>query len=88
MANQSNTVTYIGITNDLLRRVIEHQQKEIEGFTKKYNICKLVYYEEFEYVYDAIEREKQLKGWLRKRKVELIESINPAWEDLSKLFFE
>ena len=82
MSNESNSTVYIGITNDINRRVYEHKNKLIEGFTKRYNITKLVYLEETSDVYAAISREKQLKGWTRKRKNELIETINPNWKDL------
>ena len=74
------------MTNDLIRRVSEHKQKIIKGFSKKYDTTKLVYYEITAEVNSAIAREKQLKGWLRKRKTELIESMNPNWEDLSESF--
>jgi len=74
---------YIGVTNDLERRVYEHKNKLADGFTKKYGIDRLVYYEEGGDVLFAIEREKQLKGWLRAKKIVLIESMNPAWDDLS-----
>ncbi len=83
MANDSGTL-YIGVTNNLAQRIYEHKKKLVEGFTKKYNITKLVYYEETDDVTVAIGREKQLKGWLRKKKVALIESMNPYWEDLAK----
>ena len=83
MSNESNSTIYIGITNNINRRVFEHKNKLIEGFTKRYNITKLVYVEETSDVYSAISREKQLKGWTRKKKNELIESINPEWKDLS-----
>ena len=66
-----------GVTNDLTRRLYEHQQKFVEGFTKKYNVTKLVYYEAADNIEAAIEREKQVKGWLRRKKVALIESVNP-----------
>jgi len=82
MTNKSRTL-YIGVTNDLIRRVYEHKNHLIEGFTKKYQITKLVYYEETNDIQEAISREKQLKGWLRKKKIDLIESINPDWQDLS-----
>ncbi|MBI4287751.1 MAG: GIY-YIG nuclease family protein [Chloroflexi bacterium] len=82
MSNVSKTL-YIGVTNDLERRVDEHKQKLTEGFTKKYNLTMLVYYEETNDIYEAITREKQLKGWLRRRKIALIESVNPEWKDLS-----
>ncbi len=83
MSNVSRTL-YIGVTNDLERRVYEHKQKLTEGFVKKYNVTMLVYYEETNAADAAIEREKQLKGWKRKKKIDLIESINPEWKDLSK----
>ncbi len=83
MTNKSRTL-YTGITNNLERRVYEHKNKLIEGFTKKYNITKLVYYEIGNDVEAAITREKQIKGWLRRKKIDLIESVNPQWEDLSK----
>lgn len=82
MTNKSNTVLYTGTTNDLKRRVYEHKNKIVEGFTKRYNIDKLVYYEVFEDPNNAITREKQIKGWVRKKKVDLINSFNPTWEDL------
>ena len=77
---------YIGVTNDLERRIYEHKNKIIEGFTKKYNVNKLVYYEQTTDVEAAIEREKQLKGWKRERKNNLVETINPEWRDLSEDF--
>jgi len=85
MANCSKTI-YTGVTNDLTRRVYEHKNKLIPGFTKNYNIDILVYYETTSDVFSAIAREKQLKGWLRSKKVSLIESVNPDWKDLSKDF--
>jgi len=86
MTNRSKTL-YTGVTNDLIRRVCEHKNKIIDGFTKKYNITKLVFYEETNDIRTAIEREKQIKGWLRSKKIALIESVNPKWEDLSKEWF-
>jgi len=86
MTNRSKTL-YTGITNNLIRRVYEHKSKIIEGFTKKYNITKLVYFEETNDVQAAIKREKQIKGWLRKKKIELIEAANPEWKDLSEEWF-
>ena len=83
MTNKSGTL-YTGVTNNLERRVYEHKNKLIDGFTKKYNITQLVHFEVTGDVNAAIEREKQIKGWLRKKKVDLIESINPSWKDLSK----
>jgi putative endonuclease len=82
ITNKSKTL-YTGVSNNLTRRVYEHKHKLVEGFTKKYNIGKLVYFEVFNNVDDAIRREKQIKGWLRKKKITLIESINPQWKDLS-----
>ena len=74
---------YIGVTNDLTRRVYEHQHKLTDGFTKKYNVTMLVYYEVTTDVPSAIVREKQLKGWRRSKKIDLIEASNPEWVDLS-----
>ncbi len=76
-------VLYIGMTGNLEKRVREHKLKLVEGFTKRYNLAKLVYFETTDSVHWAIGRERQLKGWLRKRKVELIESVNPEWNDLA-----
>lgn len=78
---------YIGMTNDLRRRVYQHKNKLIEGFATKYNINRLVYFEETSDVRSAIAREKQLKGWLRFRKYKLIESMNPQWRDLAVDWF-
>ncbi len=83
MTNFSGTL-YVGITDDLRRRVYEHKHKLIEGFTKKYNITRLVYYESTNSVEVAINREKQIKGWLRKKKIALIESMNPDWKELAE----
>jgi putative endonuclease len=74
---------YTGVTNDLQRRVNEHKQKHIEGFTKRYCMDRLVYFETFGEILDALTREKQLKNWARAKKEKLIESKNPRWEDLS-----
>ena len=87
MANRSGTL-YIGVTNNLERRVYEHKQKQIPGFTKKYNIDRLVYFEESTDVKEAILREKQLKGWRREKKVCLIERENPDWDDLCQEWFD
>ena len=84
----NNKVLYIGVTNHLLRRIHEHKSKAVAGFTQKYNVTKLVYYEETNDVNAAISREKQLKGWLRNKKIQLIESLNPQWNDLSDGWFE
>jgi putative endonuclease len=75
---------YVGVTNNLERRAFVHRDKLIEGFTKKYNINRVVYFEQTEDVLSAIAREKQLKGLLRAKKITLIENVNPTWEDLSK----
>jgi len=82
MANQNNTVLYTGVTNNLLRRVYEHKQRLVDGFTKRYNVDKLVYYEVFPDVGDAITREKQIKASSRKKKETLINSFNNTWSDL------
>jgi putative endonuclease len=84
MTNKSRTL-YTGITSNLQKRIYQHKQKNIPGFTKRYNITKLVYYEEPNDVRSAIEREKQIKGWLRQKKIDLIESMNPEWKDLSEV---
>ena len=76
------------MTRDLLRRVYEHKHKLIDGFTKKYNIGYLVYFDETSDVTSAIAREKQIKGWRRSKKIELIESANPAWKDLSTDWYD
>jgi len=83
MTNRSKTL-YTGVTNYLERRVFQHKHHLVEGFTKRYNITKLVYYEETNDVKEAISREKQIKGWLRRKKIALIESVNPEWRDLSE----
>ncbi|MBQ8381479.1 MAG: GIY-YIG nuclease family protein [Clostridia bacterium] len=87
LTNQTNKVMYIGVTNDLRRRLYEHKNELISGFTKKYHTHKLVYYESYQCIDDAILREKRLKGLLRIKKNELVETINPDWEDLSNKLF-
>ncbi|PWM72124.1 MAG: GIY-YIG nuclease, partial [Bacillota bacterium] len=82
MFNKRNGTLYTGVTNDLIRRVAEHKSKTIEGLTKKYNIVKLGYYETFSDITEAIKREKQIKGGSRRAKLNLIETINPTWDDL------
>lgn len=82
MTNKNNTALYTGITNDLKRRVYEHKEKWIEGFTRKYNISKLVYYEVFRDAESAILREKQIKGGSRAKKIELVIKMNAEWRDL------
>jgi putative endonuclease len=83
MSNKSGTL-YTGITNDLEKRVYQHKCKTIEGFTKRYNITQPVFFESTNYITSAIAREKQIKGMLRHKKVELIKSLNPEWKDLSE----
>lgn len=82
LSNKPNGVIYIGVTNDLVRRVFEHKNDLVEGFTKKYAVHSLVYYEQHENVDVAIQREKRLKKWNRKWKMDLIETQNPEWRDL------
>ena len=82
LSSPSRTI-YVGMTNNLERRIYEHAQKLIPGFTSRYNVSRLVYFEETPDVYAAIAREKQLKGWRRARKIALIEASNPEWRDLS-----
>jgi putative endonuclease len=82
MTNIRNTVLYVGVTNDLIRRIYEHKEKLANGFTRNYNIVKLVYYEVFEDIENAILREKQIKAGSRQKKVQLIDSINKEWHDL------
>lgn len=83
MASRTKTL-YIGVTNEIERRAAEHKAGAFRSFTKRYNIDRLVYYEDYGDVTDAIFREKQLKGWLRRKKIELIESLNPEWDDLAE----
>ena len=82
LSNQTNSVLYVGVTSDLLRRLYEHRNHLVEGFTDKYNVTKLLYYEGFALVEDAIQREKQLKGWRRNKKFDLIKTLNPELVDL------
>lgn len=86
LTNVNNTVLYTGVTNDLERRTLQHKEKTNTGFTSKYNICKLVYYETFLTAEEAIEREKQIKAGSRKKKELLIKSLNPTWKDLALEF--
>jgi putative endonuclease len=87
MSNRSKTL-YTGITNNLIRRVREHKDGKASLFTTRYKLDRLVYFERFEDVRNAIEREKEIKGWLRIKKIALIVSVNPTWSDLSKEWFE
>ncbi len=82
LTNKSNTL-YTGVTNNLERRLLEHKLKLVPGFTKLYNLNKLIYYQEFSRIEDAITAEKRIKGWTRKKKIDLIKTINPKFEDLS-----
>ena len=87
MTNRSKTL-YTGVTNHLERRVWEHKHKVLPGFSSRYNITRLIYYEETDDIDQAIAREKQIKGWLRAKKIALIESTNPDWLDLSEKWYE
>ena len=82
--NKRNGTLYVGVTSNLVKRIYEHKNKFVDGFTKKYNVDKLGYYEVFEDITEAIKREKQLKAGSRHKKIELIETLNPNWEDLYK----
>ena len=82
MTNKGSTVLYTGVTNDLKRRVYEHKEKLVDGFTSRYKITKLVYYEVFEDIENAILREKQIKGGSRQKKMELINTMNEGWREL------
>jgi putative endonuclease len=84
LASES-AVLYIGMTNDMVRRIREHREKKVPGFTEKYNVTKLVWFEAHGRATSAIAREKQIKGWSRAKKIALIEGINPLWKDLSDL---
>jgi len=84
MTNKNNTVLYIGVTSDLIKRVYQHKTKAYKGYTEKYNCDKLVYYEVFTDINEAILREKKLKKGNRKRKNDLVNQMNPKWEDLSE----
>ena len=87
MARRSHTL-YIGVTGDLRKRVFQHKWKEHEGFTARYNCDRLVWFERYQDVRNAIEHEKALKGWRRARKIALIESVNPTWVDLSRDWYD
>ena len=82
LTNKNNNVLYTGVTTDLIRRIYKHKAKLVKGFTQKYNVDRLVYYEAYTNIVDAIRREKQLKGWTRKRKDALINTLNSQWDDL------
>ena len=83
LTNDWGNVMYVGMTSNIERRLYEHKQELADGFTKRYHVHKLVYYEQTNDAYAAVTRERQLKGWTRKRKNELVETVNPNWEDLS-----
>ncbi|MEM3101712.1 MAG: GIY-YIG nuclease family protein [Candidatus Nitrosotenuis sp.] len=83
LTNWNNGVMYVGVTNDLERRICEHKNKLVKGFTEKYNINKLVYFEEAQDVFSAIRREKEIKGWRREKKNQLVNLMNPEWNDPS-----
>jgi len=85
LTNKNNSVLYTGITNSLMRRIWEHKSQLIVGFTKKYNVIKLIYYESFDNPTEAIKREKQIKAGSRKKKIELINKFNPEWKELYEL---
>jgi putative endonuclease len=88
LANRPNGTLYIGITTDLCSRVWQHKTGAGDGFTKRYRVNRLVYFEQYRRIRDAIDREKVLKGWIRARKVSLMEATNPAWIDLAAGWFE
>jgi len=87
MTNKNNSVLYTGVTGNLGTRIYQHKEKVVAGFTKRYNVTKLVYYELFNDPYNAIAREKQIKAGSRKKKIALIESMNPEWKDLYDVLF-
>ena len=86
LTNWNNKVIYTGVTNNLVRRVYEHKNKLLDGFTKKYNLSKLVYFEQSNDIISAIAREKEIKKWRREKKNKLVESMNPSWKDLPNEF--
>ena len=88
VTNKRKTTLYAGMANDLHRRMYEHKKGLTKGFTKRYNLTNLMYYEETTSVEAAITREKEIKGWVRRKKVALIEGFNPRWEDLSRDWFD
>jgi len=88
LTNKANTVFYLGMTSDLSGRIWQHKNKAFDGFTAKYKVNKLVYYEDYQWVHDAIAREKQLKGGSRQKKIDLIVSTNPGWLDLSDGWYD
>ena len=85
LTNKLNTTLYIGVTNDIERRLYEHRNGLVDGFTKKYHLCKLIFLEECSDINVAISREKQLKGWTRKKKEDLINQTNPTWQEIGNI---
>ena len=85
LTNKKNGTLYVGVTSDLIKRMWQHKNKFVDGFSKRYNLDKLVYFEQFDSIQKAIEREKQLKGKLRQKKIDLIEKENPGWQDLYEI---
>lgn len=88
LTNWNDKAIYVGVTNDLLRRIYEHKKKLLPGFSQKYNLTKLVYFEDCGDIKDAIEREKTIKKWRREKKDRLVNSINPDWKDLSEGWYQ
>jgi len=88
LCNKRNGTLYVGFTNNLQRRMLEHKNAVVDSFTKQYGLTQLVYVESYKYVNDALRREKQLKGWQRRWKIDLIEQQNPQWVDLYDQFFK
>ena len=87
MTNKNNTVLYTGVTNNLLRRVSEHQERKSKSFTKRYNVNKLIYFEATDDIYAAIIREKQIKAGSRQKKIDLVNKLNPEWNDLFQVIY-
>jgi putative endonuclease len=88
LTNYTNKVLYTGVTSNIAGRTWQHKNKLIDGFTKKYNVNKLVYYEIYQTMYDALSREKQIKNWRREKKEKLINKLNPEWRDLNEDIFK
>jgi putative endonuclease len=88
MVSNISRMLYVGVTNNMHRRIFEHKNKLVPGFSKKYNLHQLIYFEAFGNIRDAIAREKQIKGWTRAKKIALIRSVNPKWEDLAADWFK
>jgi putative endonuclease len=87
ITNKKDGVLYLGVTNDIERRMFEHKNKLVKGFSSKYNLDKLIYFEKYQYIGDAIKREKNIKKWKREWKIKLVIEDNPYWDDLSKEWF-